>query len=161
MRAPTPADRAPLIPLLASPHDWQVLDFNVGVMSTRYAVLDSCLGLYRRYAAIAGDGRGAWFCAGTDGGNVVGLSTARLDGHGGCRVDGFTHRNHPAFWQALIHAAVDWSAGRNATHIYADVSVEDEDKLTLFESLGFSCVTEGEPFDLGGRQVGTVRLDLR
>ena len=79
VRAPSPADRAPMIPLLAAPHDWQVLDFNVGVMSTRYAVLDSCLGLYRRYAAIAGDGRGAWFCAGTDRGNVVGLSTARLD----------------------------------------------------------------------------------
>ena len=161
VRAPTPADRAPLIPLLASPHDWQVLDFNVGMTSTRYAVLDSCLGLYRRYAAIEGDGRGVWFCSGTNGGNVVGLSTARLDGHGGCRIDGFTHRVHPAFWQALIHAAVDWSVGRKASHIYADVSVEDEDKLTLFESLGFSHAIEGDPFDLGGRQVGTVRLELR
>ena len=161
VRGPSPADRAPLIPLLASPHDWQVLDFNVGVMSTRYAVLDSCLGLYRRYAAIASDGRGAWFCAGTDGGKVVGLSTARLDGHGGCRVDGFTHRDHPTIWRDLIQAVEDWSAGRNASHIYADVSVEDEDKLTLFESLGFSHAIEGDPFDLGGRQVGTVRLELR
>ena len=56
VRAPSPADRAPMIPLLASPHDWQVLDFNVDVMSTRYAALDSCLGLYRRYAAIAAHG---------------------------------------------------------------------------------------------------------
>ena len=161
VRAPTPADRAPLIPLLGSPHDWQVLDFNVGVTSTRYAVLDSCLGLYRRYAAIEGDGRGAWFCASTDGGNVVGLSTARLDGHGGCRVDGFTHRDHSTIWQDLIQAVADWSAGRNASHIYADVSVEDEEKRALFESLGFSRATEGEPFDLGGRQVGTIRLELR
>ena len=26
-KTPTPADRAPMIPLLVSPHDWQVLDF--------------------------------------------------------------------------------------------------------------------------------------
>ena len=161
VRAPTPADRAPLIPLLASPHDWQVLDFNVGVTSTRYAVLDSCLGLYRRYAAIARDGLGVWFCAGTDGGNVVGVSTARLDGHGGCRADGFTHKDHSAIWQDLIQAAADWGVGRQATHIYADVSVEDEEKRTLFESLGFSHATEGDSFDLGGRQVGTAKLELR
>ena len=161
IRLPSPADRAPMIPLLALPHDWQVLDFNTGMMSVRYAVQDSCLGLYRRYAAIGGDGRGAWFCAGTDNGHVVGLSTARLDGHGGCRIDGFTHRDHSTIWQDLIQAAVDWSVGRKASHIYADVSVEDEDKLTLFESLGFSHAIEGDPFDLGGRQVGTVRLELR
>ncbi len=161
VRAPSPADRAPLIPLLASPHDWQVLDFNVGVVSTRYAVLDSCLGLYRRYAAIESDGRGAWFCAGTDGGNVVGLSTARLDGNGGCRVDGFTHRYHTSIWQNLSQAAVDWGMGNEAAHIYTDVSVEDEEKRALFESLGFSHATEGDSFDLGDRQVGTVRLELR
>ena len=161
VRAPTPADRAPMIPLLASPHDWQILDFNVGVMSTRYAVQDSCLGLYRRYAAVAGDGRDAWFCASTDTGKVVGLSTARLDGHGGCRVDGFTHRYHATIWQDLIQAAVDWSVDGNIAHTYADVSVEDEEKRALFESLGFLHATEGDSFDLGGRQVGTVRLDLR
>ena len=161
VRAPSPADRAPMIPLLAAPHDWQILDFNVGVMSTRYAVLDSCLGLYRRYAAIAGDGRGAWFCAGTDRGSVVGLSTARLDGNGGCRVDAFTHRYHASAWQTLIQAAVDWSVGGNIGDIYADVSVEDDEKRALFESVGFTNVRDGEPFNLGGRQVGTVRLELR
>ena len=51
VREPSPADRAPMIPLLVSPHDWQALDFNTGMMSTRYAVQDSCLGLYRRYMA--------------------------------------------------------------------------------------------------------------
>ena len=161
VRAPSPADRAPMIPLLAAPHDWQVLDFNVGVMSTRYAVLDSCLGLYRRYAAIAGDGHGAWFCAGTARGSVVGLSTARLDGDGGCRVDAFTHRYHASAWQTLIQAAVDWSVGGNIGDIYADVSVEDEDKRALLESVGFTNPSDREPFDLGSRQVGIVRLELR
>ncbi len=161
VRMPSPADRAPMIPLLVSPHDWQALDLNTGMTSTRYAVQDSCLGLYRRYAAIANDGRGAWFCASTDGGHIVGLSTARLDADGnGCRVDGFTHRDHVASWQALIQAAVEWGADRKAARVYADVSVEDDEKHSQFGTAGFMDVGTGEPFDLGGRQVGTVRLEL-
>ena len=158
VRTPSPADRAPMIPLLVSPHDWQALDFNTGMFSTRYAVQDSCLGLYRRYNAIAGEGRGAWFCAGTDAGYVVGLSTARLDGDGGCRVDGFTHKHHLGAWEALIQAAVDWGVSSDATRVYADVSVEDDEKRALFKSIGFTGASEGKPFDLGGRQVGTRRL---
>ncbi|MCY4579286.1 MAG: GNAT family N-acetyltransferase [Chloroflexi bacterium] len=162
VRMPSPADRAPMIPLLVSPHDWHALDLNTGMMSTRYAVQDSCLGLYRRYAAMAGDGRGAWFCASTDAGHVVGLSTARLDEDGnGCRVDGFTHRNHQQSWHALIQAAVEWGADRKAAPLYAEVSVEDDEKRALFESAGFTDAVESEPFDLGGRQVGTLRLELR
>ena len=160
VRTPSPADRAPIIPLLVAPHDWQVLDFNTGMMSIRYAVQDSCLGLYRRYAAIANDGRGAWFCAGTDIGHVVGLSTARLDCKGGCRVDGFTHSDHVGTWQALIQAAVRWGAESGAAYVYADVSVEDEEKRPMFESVGFKDSDGGTSFDLGGRQVGTRRLHL-
>ena len=160
VRMPSPADRAPMIPLLVAPHDWQALDFNTGVMSTRYAVQDSCLGLYRRYAAVAGDGRGAWFCAGTEGGHVAGLSTARLDGDSGCRVDGFVHREHMASWETLIRAAAEWGAESEAVRVYADVSVEDEEKREMFEAMGFTGASEGKPFDLGGRQVGTVRLEL-
>ena len=160
VRVPSPADRAPMIPLLVAPHGWQVLDFNTGMMSTRYAVQDSCLGIYRRYAAMARDGRGAWFGAGTEGGQVVGLSTARLDAGGACRVDGFAHGHHLLSWEALIRAAVEWSVERNAGRVYADVSVEDDEKRLLFEAVGFTGARDGEPFDLGGRQVGRLRLEL-
>ena len=160
VRNPSPADRAPMIPLLVIPHDWQALDFNTGMFSTRYAVLDSCLGLYRRYNAVASDGRGAWFCASTDAGHVVGLSTAWLVGDGGCRVDGFTHRDHLESWEALIRAAVDWGMNSNVPRVYAAVSVEDEEKRAVFESLGFGGADVGELFNLSGRQVGTVRLTL-
>lgn len=160
VRAPSPADRALMVPLIAAPHDWQALDFNIGVKSTRYAALDSCLGLYRRYAAVASDGRGAWFCAGTEAGNVVGLSTARLDGEGDCRVDGFIHRNHLASWQSLMQAAIGWGSDGNAAHIYADASVEDEEKRALLESIGFTDAGEGKPFDLNGRRVDTLRLEI-
>ena len=162
VRMPSPSDRAPMIPLLVSPHDWQALDLNTGMMSTRYAVQDSCLGLYRRYAAIGHEGRGAWFCASRDGGHVVGLTTVRLDADGnGCRVDGFTHRDHRQSWQALIQAAIEWGARGSGTRMYVDVSVEDDEKRALFESAGFTDAVEGEPFDLNGRQVGTFRLELR
>ena len=161
VRTPSPADRAPMIPLLVSPHDWQVLDFNSAMYSTRYAAQDSCLGLYRRYAAVASDGHGGWFCASTNGGHVVGMSTARLDEIRGCRVDGFTHRDHQKLWHALIQKTIDWGVGMNASRMYADVSAEDDEKRALFESVGFTNALEGKPFSLGGRQVKTLRLELR
>ena len=160
VRGPSPADRAPMIPLLVSPHDWQALDSNLGMLSTRYAVQDSCLGLYRRYSALAADGRGAWFCASTSLGQVVGLSTTRLDNDGGCQVDGFTHRKYMEPWKALIQAASDWGAGRNASPIWATVSVEDDEKRSLFESVKFRNAGPGEPLDLGGRQAAAIRFEL-
>lgn len=160
VRPASPADRVPMIPLLAMPHDWQVLDFNTGMFSTRYAAQDSCLGLYRRYNAIVSDGRGAWFCAGTDAGHIVGLSTVRRDEYGGCSVDGFTHRHHLGVWENLVQAAIDWGLSANAHAVYADVTAEDEQKRVLFENMGFQNAKVGKPFDLNGRQVGTLRLEL-
>ena len=160
VREPSPADHIPMIPLLVSPHDWQMLDSNTAMLSTRYAVQDSCLGLYRRYMALTGDGQGAWFCAADSLGQLGGLSTARLDGAGGCAVDGFTHRESLDSWNALIQRAIEWGTNRNASPIWATVSVEYDEKLALFESVGFSGVGAGEPFDLGGREVATLRLEL-
>ena len=160
VKAAAPAHRVPMIPLLVSPHDWQVLDSSAAMLSTRYAVQNSCLGLYRRYSAVVEDGQGAWFSAVTEGGYVVGLSTARLDGGGGwCRVDGFTHKAHVRSWAELIQATTDWGAGRGASSFSASVSAEDEEKQSLFESIGFRNTGPGEPFDLGGRQVASVRFE--
>lgn len=160
VREPSPADRVPMIPLLVSPHDWQILDSNTAMLSTRYAAQDSCLGLYRRYMALTRDGGGAWFCAADELGQLSGLSTVRLDGAGGYRVDGFIRRESLDCWNALIGRAVDWGANRSASPIWATVSVEDDEKLALFESAGFSGAGAGESFDLGGREVGTLRLEL-
>ena len=160
VREPSPADRVPMIPLLVSPHDWQVLDSNTEMLSTRYDVQDSCLGLYRRYMALTRDGRGAWFCAADDRGQLAGLSTARLDEAGGYHVDGFTRGEKLDSWRALIGKATDWGADRKASRIWATVSVEDDEKLALFESVGFRQVGAAEPFDLGGREVGTLRLEM-
>ena len=43
--------RVPMIPLLLTPHDWQVLDGNLPtpMVSTRYAEQNSCMGLCRKY----------------------------------------------------------------------------------------------------------------
>ncbi len=160
VREPSPDDRVPMIPLLISPHDWQALDFNVGMLSTRYAIQDSCLGLYRRYSALSGDGRGAWFCASDDRGQLAGLSTARLDEAGGCQVDGFARLEKMDSWRGLIQKASGWGLARETSSIWAKVSVEDEEKAALFESLGLKMVGSGEPFDLGGREVATARMEL-
>ena len=156
----TPGDRVPMIPLLLSPHDWQVLDLNVDMLSTRYAVQDSCLGLYRRYSAMAKDGPGTWFCARTESGHVVGVSSARSANEDGCRVDGFAHLEYRDSWDPLLQSVVEWCNSRNASPIWTTVSFEDEEKLSLFESLGFRHTGQGESIDLGVRQVRTIRCKL-
>ncbi|MCZ6678140.1 MAG: GNAT family N-acetyltransferase [Candidatus Poribacteria bacterium] len=155
----TAQDRIPMIPLLVSPHNWQVLDANVGMFSTRYAVQSSCMGLFPKYAALSPDGQGAWFSARTDGGRLVGLSTARLDSSGRAEVDGFVHQNASGAWTDLIGAAMRWAAEQGVTTFRALVSIEDEDKRSMFEGLGFRQIGVGEAFNLGERQIESVRLE--
>ena len=134
----TPHVRVPMIPLIASPHDWQVLDANPdGMFSTRYRLQRSTMGQYPKYQAVADDGRGAWFAGRAPNGGVVGLSSARLDEDGRCQVDAFTHRSFDAHWEALARAAMQWGESHGSSALRARVSVEDEQKRALFESLDF------------------------
>ena len=155
----TTAQRIPMIPLIVCPHDWQVLDANAGIFSTRYAVQSSCMGLYPKYDALVRERNGAWFGAQTDSGRLVGLATARLDGSGACHVDGFTHQRHLDAWEDLMRSGLDWGSDRGITRWRGMVSVEDEDKRSRFESLGFEAAGEGDAFTLGDRQVSSVLLE--
>ena len=154
----TSAQRIPMIPLIVCPHNWQVLDANAGIFSTRYALQSSCMGLYPKYDALLQQQHGTWFGARTDSGHLIGLATARLDGSGGCHVDGFTHQRCLDAWEDLIQAAMDWGANRGATEWCGTLSAEDEDKQSLFEALGFKAAGEGEAFTLGERQVPSTLL---
>lgn len=154
----TAAHRIPMIPLIVCPHDWQVLDANAGIFSTRYALQSSCMGLYPKYDALLQQQNGAWFGAAADSGHLIGLATARLDESDVCHVDGFTHQCRSDAWKDLIRAAMDWGADRGATEWCGTLSVEDENKRALFESLGFEVAGEGEAFTLGERQVPSALL---
>ena len=155
--AATPAVRVPMIPLLHAPHDWQVLDANAGMYSTRYCVQYSCMGLYRRFLAAVSGGAGDWFCARTADGRVVGLATVCGTG-AACRVDGFAHPYFAAAWADLLAAAMQRSAERGAGECRAVVCVEDEEKRSLFEGLGFREAGAATDFELDGRAVGAVRM---
>jgi GNAT superfamily N-acetyltransferase len=153
------ADRVLIIPLILSPHDWHIMDANARILSTRYAVQTSCMGLYPRYESLAASGRGAWFAARADGSCVVGLSTARLDDDGRCQVDGFTHDWHREHWGDLMRAAIAWAAVRKAKTCCAQVAAQDEDKISLFESMGFHQAGAGEPFDVAGLATPSVLME--
>ena len=155
----TPAARVPMIPLILAPHDWRLLDANVGLFSTRYKVQSSCMGLYPRYQALFQKNCGSFFDARAEKGSLVGLSTARLEDPKTCRVDGFTHGSHTTIWNELINAAVRWGAERGAERIHALVALEDEDKCAAFESLGFSQAASGPDFSLEEREIPSVRLE--
>ena len=153
------AVRIPMIPLIVAPHDWQVLDANAGIFSTRYRVQHSCMGLYPKYEAVVKDGRGARFGTFTGNGRLVGLATARLTGANICQVDGFAHKRYIDSWTGLIQAAMDWGAANGGTKYNCVLSVEDEEKRALFESLGFNEAGADAEFDLDGRKVASVRLE--
>jgi GNAT superfamily N-acetyltransferase len=156
----TPAVRVPIIPLLHAPHDWQVLDANAGMYSTRYRVQYSCMGLYRRYLAAVSGGAGDWLCARTANGRVVGLATACRVGSA-CQVDGFTHPYFAAVWPDLMAAAMQRAATWGSTECRAVVCVEDEDKRALFEGLGFREAGTDADLSLDGYAVSAVRMVAR
>lgn len=157
----SPRSRCHLIPLAVCPHDWQVLDANAGLSSTRYTQLKSCMGLFPRYeAVVAGDREGTWFEGWTDSGScLAGLSTVRLTTDSTSQVDGFTHKRYAAAWPELLAAVVDWSRDRGMAGCRADICVEDEEKQAWFEQLGFSPAGAGGGFEVGGRSVGSIVME--
>ena len=154
-----PSVRIPMIPLIVTPHDWQVLDANVGTFSSRYAIVRSCMGLYPKYEALTAGGRGAWFAARDADQRIVGLSTAVLDDAGDCRVDGFTHRGSLDAWEDLVRAAMNWGEAKDSGEIYAAASAEDEERIARLESIGFRKTGAAPAFDMDGRSLAAIRME--
>ena len=159
VHAAGPAVRVPMIALMTTPHDWQVLDANVASYSCRYVLQTSCMGLYPRYVRGTA-GKGAFFTATTEDGRVVGLSSVVQAEDGVCTVDGFVHGKFETVWPDLIEAACDWGntcahSGDGCARLEVRVAVEDEHKREAFGRIGFSERGSGEPFELNGREVAS------
>ncbi|MDE2821964.1 MAG: GNAT family N-acetyltransferase, partial [Chloroflexota bacterium] len=154
--------RVPMIPLLLTPHDWQVLDGNLPVpmISIRYAMQSSCMGLCRKYYDLVKRDGATWFAAKTDDGRLVGIATARTDDANVCSVDGFIHARFGDSYDALIGAAIEWGRSKDAVRITTRLSVEDEDKQAAFESLGFRKGDVDGTFTLDDREVAAVAMTL-
>lgn len=167
-----PGDQLPSYPLIVSPHDWQVLDANAGLMSTRYSLHRIFRGLYLKCANVGDDENGARFSATTSDGKVVGMSTARLDEDGSCAVDGFVHHRYPDSYDDLIRAGVEFGESRGAHAIYANVSREDVVKCQRFAALGFreagsapdfvlDCLQLNRQKEIEPISVPAVKMELR
>ena len=143
-----PGDQLPSYPLIVSPHDWQILDANAGLMSTRYSLHRTFRGLYLKCANVGDDENGARFSATMSDGKVVGMSTARLEDDGTCAVDGFVHHRYPDSWDDLILAAIGFGNSRGARAVHACVSREDIEKCQRFAALGFQEVADAPGFVL-------------
>lgn len=153
-----PDVRVAMIPLILTPHDSKVLDTNVGLYSCRYVVQNSCMGLYPRYMRHLKEAHDAFFAARTEDGRVVGLATARFDSQDRCQVDGFVHRSFAQTWGDLLKAACQWGREKGAVTLQALALVEDEEKQTLFEELGFVRAGMGQNFAVDGRSVGSWQM---
>ena len=154
--------RVPMIPLLLTPHDWQVLDGNLPVpmVSIRYAMQSSCMGLCRKYYDLVKRDGTSWFAAKTDDDRLVGISTAKIVDSNTYAVDGFIHARFGDSYDGLFGAAIEWGRSEGARLITARLSVEDEDKQAAFESLGFRKGSVDGSFALDDREVSAVTMTL-
>ena len=154
--------RVPMIPVLLTPHDWQVLDGNLPtpMISTRYAEQNSCMGLCRKYYYLVKRNDAEWFAAKTDDGRLVGISTATVDAGKVCYVDGFVHARFSNAYGDLIGVAIEWGSRQNAVRISARVCVEDEEKRAQFEGMGFRAGAVDGTFKVGDREVPALIMSL-
>lgn len=146
-----PDVRVAMIPLILTPHERQILDINVSLYSCRYRTQNSCMGLYPRYALGMRKEGGEFFAVRTADGKVVGLSTALPLDEQRYRIDGFVHRNFSETWPDLIDAACEWAKAQGASALRAVIPLNDEEKQTLFKSMGFVCI--GPAKELAGGPV--------
>ena len=155
----TSASRIPIIPLLVNPHDWHVLDANVGMYSTRYETQHSCMGLYRRYSYIKLDGRGEWFTSSTKDGRIVGISSAKLINEEVAQIDGFANARFEKCWNQLIDVAIKWVSAKGVKKISAKISVEDEEKQAKFSEMGFiGTLSTKDKFEYACREVDSLEF---
>ena len=154
--------RVPMIPLLLMPHDWQVLDGNLPtpMISTRYAEQNSCMGLCRKYYYLVKHDNAEWFAAKTGDGRLVGIATAWIDADNVCHVDGFVHARFGDSYDALINAAIGWGTQRRAVRIATRLSVEDEEKQSKFQAIGFRAEPHDGTFTVGDREVKAITMLL-
>ena len=154
--------RVPMIPLLLTPHDWQVLDGNLPtpMVSTRYAMQNSCMGLCRKYYYLVKRDDAEWFGAKTSDGRLVGIATAFIDAENICHVDGFIHERFNDSYGALIDAAIGWGHKRKSGRITSRLSVEDEEKRAKFEDIGFRAGSIQGTFDIADRELPALSMLL-
>jgi hypothetical protein len=144
--------RVAIVPLIVSPHDWDVLDSNTSIRSTKYALQTSCEGLYMKYAAIAGDG--AWFVALRADGAAVGLSSAAQAADGAYCVEAFTHPYHEDSLAPLYEKAIQWAIARGAESVYTTCSKADEAKRIALSALPSGIVLPVREIDERSGYVG-------
>ena len=155
--AGTAACRVDMIPLILCPHDDRILDINVGLLSTRYSVQNSCMGLFPRYRSLP-DAGGQWFTATTDDGRVVGLATARPAHNNTMRIDGFAHQNFPGADRDLFMCCLNWVDAQGGPQCTAEIAHSDTAKRKMCESLGFSRADAGAEYTADGQVISTHKL---
>jgi GNAT superfamily N-acetyltransferase len=152
--------RIAMIPLIVCPHNCQILDANLNLFSTRYAVQGSCMGLFPRYETLRHDAAGEWFAATTLDGRLVGLATARRHGADVVQVDGFAHRNFSAALRDLLMACLRWAEERGATQCLARIATGDEKKREVIELLGLSQSGDSPDFNCNGTAIRTISFTM-
>lgn len=152
-------DRIRMIPLIVTPHDWRVLDANTGILSTRWSVQTSCVGLYPKYEATGHCG--AWWAAGCENGPVAGLASAKLVDGETARVEAFCHHRHERrVLSPLFRQAAEWAALHGASVVLTTCECHDPIKRAALEGLGMQATHDSVrlPHTAGDLSLGVFRI---
>ena len=149
-----PVQRLPVIPLVVSPHDSQILDANLQLVSTRHALQRSCMSLFPRFAQINSK-NGQWFAATTSDGRLVGLGTACRREEQRVQIDAFAHRNFGPAASELLRSCLRWASDQGAKQCFARLAQRQCNKHHLFESLGFSPSDDKSELEIAGTTILT------
>jgi len=148
--------RLAMIPLVIDPHAWRMLDANLALFSTRYMDQDSCMGLFPRYQALRDAGGGEWFAATTETGCVVGLATARYRSSEVVQVDGFCQAGFAGVQGELIDRCLHWARDHQAGRCEVLIAGCDQQKMQIFDLLGFSQTRTGPDIEMGDNPQTTL-----
>ena len=132
--------RLPVIPLVLAAHNEQILDANLGLVSTRFSRQDRCMSLYPLYQRLTQVPGGQVMAAWTADECLVGLASANPSASERVYLDGFCHPQRLDCWDELMRGLLA-SCLHQGTTVCAVVACEDEEKQARFEALGF--VTDG------------------
>lgn len=84
-----------------------------------------------------------------------------MNASGICIVDGVTLGSRIDDWVELVESAMNWAVTAGGGVLQAVVATIDEEKRSLFESLGFVSTSLGHPLFIENREVSAEIMQLR
>lgn len=138
----TATHRITMIPLMVTPHPWMVLDMNVHMFSTRFAVQGSCMGLYPQYQEFWRRKGGKSWCLRTENNMPIGIAStycvSETDALSYVYIDGFVDPIHLNRFDDLLGHVLRTPQFAHPQRVQTQVLHHDFEKKNAYQNAGFN-----------------------